>query len=126
VQRSAFGPRSTFQPELWHRMTTGPTYDARFEQVTWTPTGEAAAAATGWFAGEGRCAILEPVATHVDHRRQGYGRRVNLGVIAALARAGASGVRVQTPASNPAAVATYEACGLRHVDWSTALVRPPS
>lgn len=124
VQRSAFAPGSTFHPELWHRMTEGPTFDARFEVVTWTPDGQAAAAATGWYAGPGHCAILEPVGTHTDHRRQGYGRRANLGVMAALARAGASAIRVSTPASNTAAVAAYEACGLRHVDWSTALVRP--
>lgn len=124
VQRSAFAPGSTFQPDLWRRMTTGPTYDPRFELVTWTPDGQAAAAATGWFAGPGRCALLEPVGTHADHRRRGYGRRVGLGVMAALARAGASGVRVSTPASNAAALAAYESCGMRHVDWTTALVRP--
>ena len=126
VQRSAFAPGSTFQPELWHRMAAGPTYDRRFDQVTWTPDGEAAAAATGWFAGAGRCAILEPVGTHADHRRSGYGRRVSLGVMSSLARAGASGVRVHTPAANTAAVRAYESCGLRHVDWTTALVRPGS
>lgn len=122
VQRSAFAPGSTFHPDLWDRMATGPGYDPRFEMVTWTADGEAAAAATGWFAGTGRCAILEPVGTHAEHRRKGYGRRVNLGVMAALARAGANGVRVQTPASNTAAVATYEACGMRQVEWTTALV----
>ena len=124
VQRSAFAPGSTFTPELWQRMSTGPTYDSRFEMVTWTPDGQPAAAATGWFAGAGRCAILEPVGTHADHQRLGYGRRVNLGVMAALARAGASGVRVHTPAANTAAVKAYESCGLRHVDWTTALMRP--
>ena len=126
VQRSAFAPGSTFWPELWERMTTGPSYDARFELVTWTPEGQAAAAATGWSAGEGRCGLLEPVGTHQDHQRRGYGRRVNLGVMAALAAAGASGIRVFTPASNRAAVATYEACGLRQVEWVTALIRPAS
>jgi GNAT superfamily N-acetyltransferase len=124
VQRSAFAPGSTFQPELWHRMADGPTYDRRFDQVAWTPEGEAAAAATGWFAGVGRCAILEPVGTHAAHRQAGYGRRVSLAVMGALARAGASAVRVQTPAANAGAVKAYESCGLRHVDWTTALVRP--
>ena len=124
VQRSAFSPGSTFHPDLWQRMTTGPTYDPRFEMVTWTPDGEPAAAATGWFAGPGRCALLEPVGTHQDHQRRGYGRRVNLGVMAALAAAGASGIRVHTPASNRAAVAAYEACGLRQVEWTTAVIAP--
>ena len=123
VQRSAFAPGSTFSADLWARMASGTPYDRRFEMVCWTDDGQPAAAATGWFAGPGRCAILEPVGTHADHQRRGYGRRVNLGVMAALARAGASGVRVHTPAANPAAVATYEACGLRQVDWTTALQR---
>lgn len=124
VQRSAFSPGSTFAPDLWERMAAGPSYDPRFEMVTWTPTGEAAAAATGWFGGPGRCAIFEPVGTHRDHQRKGYGRRVNLAVMAALARAGASGIRVHTPASNTAAVAAYESCGLRQVDWTVALMAP--
>jgi ribosomal protein S18 acetylase RimI-like enzyme len=102
----------------------GPTYDARFEMVTWTHEDEPAAAATGWFAGAGRCALLEPVGTSSGHRRQGYGRRVSLAVTAALAAAGASDVRVHTPTSNVAAVGTYEACGLRVVDRTVALVAP--
>jgi ribosomal protein S18 acetylase RimI-like enzyme len=124
VQRSAFAPGSTFHPELWRRMTTGPTYDHRFEMVTWTPTGDPAAAATGWFAGQGRCAILEPVGTALEHRRRGYGRRVSMALASALARAGASGLRVHTPASNVAAVGAYEACGMRIVDRTVALVAP--
>jgi len=124
VQRSAFGARSTFRPELWKRMSEGPTYDARFDLVAWTEAGEAVAGATGWFAGPGRCAILEPVGTHADHQRQGHGRRVNLAVMAALARAGASGVRVHTPAANVAAVATYVSCGLREVARVSTLLAP--
>ncbi|MEO5709234.1 MAG: GNAT family N-acetyltransferase [Nocardioidaceae bacterium] len=123
VQRSAFSPGSTFTAALWEQMASGPTYDRRFDLVTWTPDGRPAAAATGWFAGPGRTAILEPVGTHADHRRQGYGGRVNLAVMAALARAGASAVRVHTPASNPAAVGAYESCGLRRVNRTTAVTR---
>ncbi len=110
--------------DLWQNMTTGPSYDPRFEMVAWTSGNEPAAAATGWFAGSKRCAILEPVGTHQEHQRKGHGTRVNKGVMAALARAGASAVRVHTPASNTAAVAAYASCGLRQVDWTVAL-RPP-
>jgi len=124
VQRSAFEPGSTFTAERWQQMSTGPSYNGRFDMVTWTPSGQPAAAATGWFAGPGRCAILEPVGTHQDHRRHGYGRTVNRAVMAALAAAGASGVRVHTPASNTGALATYEACGLRGVEWTTAVMAP--
>ncbi len=126
VQRSAFSPGSTFSVDRWERMAACPAYDPRFDLVTWAPDGTPAAAATGWFAGPGRCAILEPVGTHADHRRKGFGRRVNLAVMAALAKAGAGAVRVHTPAANTAAVAAYEACGLRRVDLTTDLVPPGS
>ena len=126
VQRSAFGAPSTFRPELWQRMSEGPTYDPRFELVAWTAEGTAVAAATGWFAGPGRCAILEPVGTHAEHQRQGHGGRVNRAVIAALAGAGASGVRVHTPLANTAAVAAYTSCGLREVTRTPTLTAPPS
>ena len=109
---------------FWQRMSEGPTYDPRFDLVAWTVEDEAVAAATGWFAGPGRCAILEPVGTHADHRRQGHGRRVNRAVMVALARAGASGVRVHTPAANAAAVATYVACGLSEVTRTPTLIGP--
>lgn len=124
VQRSAFAPGSTFTAELWRRMAAGPSYDPRFELLTRTSEGEPAAAATGWFAGPGNCAILEPVGSHRDHQRQGYGHRVTCAVIAALARAGAGGVRVHTPAANRAALAAYEACGLRQVEWTTDVMAP--
>jgi hypothetical protein len=42
----------------------------------------------------------------------------------ALARAGASGVRVHTPAANAAAVATYVSCGLREVARTSTLIAP--
>jgi ribosomal protein S18 acetylase RimI-like enzyme len=122
LQRAAF--TSTFTVPKWEQMTGGPSYDPRFEMVTWTPDGEPAAAATGWFAGPGRCAILEPVGTRPEHRGKGYGTRVNLAVMAALAEAGASGVRVKTPVSNAPAVAAYESCGLRQIDWTVDLTRP--
>ena len=124
VQRSAFAPGSTFTTDRWERMASSPAYDRRFDLVTWAPDGTPAAAATGWFAGPGRCAILEPVGTHADHRRQGYGRRVTVAVMAALAAAGASGVRVHTPMDNGAAVSAYERSGLRRVEVTTALMPP--
>lgn len=124
VQRSAFAPGSTFTPERWRTMAASPAYDRCFDQVSWAADGTPAAAATGWSAGPGRCAILEPVGTHADHVRKGFGRRVVLSVLAALARSGAEGVRVHTPADNTGAVAAYEACGFRRVEVTTALVRP--
>jgi GNAT superfamily N-acetyltransferase len=122
VQRAAF-ERSTFTVARWHQMAAGPTYDPRLEWLRRTVDGEPAAGATGWSAGPGKCGLLEPVGTHPRHRGAGHGVAVSMAAIAALARLGASGVTVITPADNTAAVRTYEACGLRPVEYSFDMVR---
>lgn len=123
VQRAAFAG-STFTVERWHRMAAGPGFDPAHEYLRRSPDGIAVAAATGWSAGAGKCAILEPVGAHPEHSGAGHGKAVSLAVIAALARGGASGVTVHTPAANAAAVRTYEACGLRRVEVTRAMMRP--
>ncbi len=79
--------------------------------------------ATAWWAGPGATAILEPVATHRDHRGRGWGVR---GVTASCRRLrdlGASGVTVCTPVDFVGAVATYRAAGLHPVEQLCSLVR---
>jgi GNAT superfamily N-acetyltransferase len=123
VQRSAFAG-STFTVERWRSMAGGPAYNARYELLRRNHDGAPVAAATGWFGGTGKCAILEPVGTHADHRGAGHGKAISLAVIAALASDGASGVTVWTPASNSAAIRTYESCGLGRIEVAHAMLRP--
>lgn len=123
VQRAAFAG-STFTVQRWHQMAAGPGFDPAYEYLRRSAAGAPVAAATGWSAGPGKCGILEPVGTHPDHAGVGHGKAVSMAAIAALARGGASGVTVHTPASNEAAVRTYESCGLRQVEITRALMRP--
>lgn len=123
VQTRAFA-RSTFTTARWRQMAAGPGFDPAFEYLRRDLDGAPVAAATGWSAGPGKVAILEPVGTDREHTGHGHGRAVSSAVIAALARAGASGVSVCTPASNAAALRTYERCGLRPVELLHALHRP--
>lgn len=120
VQRSAF-KNSTFTIERRQAMKRSPAGELAVDFLVRTPAGEPAAAATGWFAGAGRCGLLEPVGTHTDHRGHGYGRDVVRGVCAALAERGASAVAVVTPLSNVAAVALYRSAGFtllrENHDW---------
>ena len=120
VQRSAFAA-STFTVERWRTMKWSPAGGLALEALVRTPAGEPAAAATGWFAGVGRCGLLEPVGTQPDHRGHGYGRDAVLGACAALADRGASAVAVVTPSTNDAAVALYRSAGFTVVrenrDW---------
>lgn len=121
VQRAAFA-RSTFTVERWHTMKRSPAGGLAVEALVRTPAGEPAAAATGWFAGVGRCGLLEPVGTHPDHRGRGYGRDAVLGACAALAQRGASAVAVVTRSKNDGAVALYRSAGFtilrENRDWA--------
>lgn len=85
-----------------------------------------AAIAGAWWAGEGATAILEPVATHRDHRGRGWGVRVVTALITRLRDLGASGVTVCTPLSYVGAIATYRAAGMHEVEHFRSLVRQPT
>lgn len=121
VEHSAFG--SAVDIDRWARMHGRPGFDAGLDLVARTQDGKVAAGATAWSAGRGRPGLLEPVATHADHQRQGYGRRVVEGACAALAARGASGVSVHTPAFNTGAIAAYRAAGFAIIGWTAPLTR---
>ena len=120
VQRSAF-ENSTFTEARWAQMTGSTAYDPRLDLLARDEAGIPVAALTAWTAGEGRCALVEPMATAAGHTRQGHGRRLLQGAAAALARAGASGVAVWTPASNEAAVAAYRSAGFSAIGVAAAM-----
>ncbi|MFJ5047641.1 GNAT family N-acetyltransferase [Streptomyces sp. NPDC088719] len=121
VHRAAFAG-STFSVDHWRRMKESPAGHLAVDTLVRTPSGDPAAAATGWFGGTGRCGLLEPVGTDPDHRGHGYGRDAVRGACAALADRGASAVAVLTPASNEAAAALYRSAGFTVVrenhDWT--------
>ncbi|MFJ9109353.1 GNAT family N-acetyltransferase [Streptomyces sp. NPDC102283] len=121
VHRAAFAG-STFSVDHWRRMKESPAGHLAVETLVRTPSGDPAAAATGWFGGAGRCGLLEPVGTDPEHRGRGYGRDAVRGACAALADRGASTVAVLTPASNEAAAALYRSAGFTLVrenhDWT--------
>ncbi|MGW6390474.1 GNAT family N-acetyltransferase [Streptomyces sp. NPDC055103] len=114
VIRAAFeGAR--FTDEGWHAMASGsPFADAR-SLLAYDDRGDAVAAVTVWSAGPGRPGLLEPMGVHRDHRRRGHGESITLAAAAALREMGASAALVCTPASNAAAVATYESGGFRRL-----------
>ncbi len=114
VQRNGF-ERSTYDEPSWHRMAAGPGFRADLDLVVMHGE-EPAAAATGWLSVPDGPAVLEPLATHPDHRGRGFGRAAVGAVVDACLAAGASGVSVATPCSNVAGVATYVAAGFKPVE----------
>jgi predicted N-acetyltransferase YhbS len=121
VQRAGF-EGSTFTTDAWARMAGGPGYRRELDLVLHAD-GQAVAVGTAWSAGPGASAILEPVATHHDHRGRGFGVRVVTALVSRLRDLGASGVSVCTPVEYVGAVATYRAAGLHAVEQYAALVR---
>ena len=125
VQRAGF-ENSTFTEDAWHRMAAGPGYRRELDLVVFEPGGAAVAVATAWWVGAGATAILEPVATHRDHRGQGWGLRAVTAAVSRLRELGASGVSACTPVSYVGAAATYRAAGLRTIEQLPSLVRQPT
>jgi GNAT superfamily N-acetyltransferase len=120
VQGNGF-ERSTFDEPSWHRMVAGPGFRPDLDLVVMDGD-RPAAAATGWLSVGGGPAILEPLATHPDHRGRGFGRSAAAAIVDACLAAGASGVSVATPVSNEAGVATYLAAGFRAVETLQGLM----
>lgn len=120
VQRRGFR-HSTFTEGKWHRMAAGPGYRPELDLLVRGPDGSPAAAATAWLGAEGGTAILEPVATHPDHRRGGHARHVVLACARAAHALGATDLCVATPASNDAAVTAYTRTGFTVVERFTAM-----
>lgn len=114
VQRNGFD-NSVFDEPSWQRMAAGPGFRADLDLVV-LADGVPAAGATGWLSVPGGPAVLEPLATHRDHRGHGWGRAAVGAVVDACLSAGASGVSVATPVRNVAGVATYVSAGFRPVE----------
>lgn len=122
VQRSAF-EGSTFTHERWQHMAAGPAFRPELDLLAVDESGRGVSALTAWLPGVNMCGMIEPMGTRPDCRREGHGRRVLMASFAALRRLGATGVRVCTPHSNDAAVATYRAVGFRVITLETTLIQ---
>ena len=122
VQKAAFS-NSTFTVDKWHNMAEGPSFRREFDMLARDAAENPVAAVTVWLPGAGKCGLIEPMGTHSGYRRQGHGQRVILAACTALARAGASGVSVVPPGSNPAAVEVYRSAGFRRIGLISGMIK---
>jgi ribosomal protein S18 acetylase RimI-like enzyme len=104
---------STLAPcdEWWRVLSTDPEFDPRLVLIVETPIGTLAAAAVAWNTG-----FVKDLAVAPDHRRLGLASALLGHVFQIFHSRGAHAVDLKVPAHNHAAIALYEAMGLRWVE----------
>lgn len=109
VHNAAFSPNWT--PEMYRRVMESPGYDPARELVVQAPDGTFAAFTIIWFDALNRTGLFEPVGTHKDYRRRGFGRALLQYGMQQMAAAGMTVATVATFGSNDAARGLYQSVG---------------
>ena len=111
VHNAAFGAGWT--PELYRKVMESPGYAPERELVIQAPDGTFAAFTVTWTDQLNRTGLFEPVGTHKDYRRRGFGRAIILYGLQQMAAAGMKYATVAHFGRNEAARGLYQACGFR-------------
>ena len=109
VHNAAFSPNWT--PELYRYVMESPGYEPVRELVIQAPDGTFVAFSIIWFDHFNRIGLFEPVGTHKDHRRRGFGRIIMMYGLQKMAAAGMEYATVAHFGDNEAARRLYQACG---------------
>jgi ribosomal protein S18 acetylase RimI-like enzyme len=129
VTHAAFGVARPFDPyvEQYAAFMDSPAYPDGWDLVAWTDAGQAAACAIAWPDPFSEVGNFEPVATHPDHRRHGYGTAVLRDGCRRLRSAGMRRAIVRTPVTNHAALAMYRSAGFAdsYVERAFRRAAPP-
>ena len=111
VHGGSFG--SSWTPELYRQVMESPGYAPERELVIQTPEGNYAAFTVIWYDHLNRTGLFEPVGTHKDYHRQGFGRAIVLYGLQQMAAAGMKFATVAHFGQNEAARRLYQGCGFR-------------
>jgi mycothiol synthase len=111
VHKASFGVDWT--PELYRQVMESPGYAPERELVIQAPDGTFAAFTVTWHDHLNRTGLFEPVGTHKDHRRRGFGRAIVMYGMQQMAAAGMEFATVAHLGHNEAARGLYQACGFR-------------
>jgi GNAT superfamily N-acetyltransferase len=115
VHKASFGVAWT--PELYRQVMESPGYAPDRELVIQSPDGALVAFTVIWFDHLNRTGLFEPVGTHKDHRRHGFGRGIMMYGMRQMAAAGMEFATVAHFGHNEAARGLYQACGFK--PWHT-------
>ncbi len=125
AHRSAFEP-SRLRDDVYAFVRSTPAYRADLDCVVEAPDGSIAAYTLAWFDDVNGVGELEPVGTHVDHRRLGLARAVGLFALARLRELGATTALVGCRGDDayPIPRRLYESMGFREISRHIAFRRP--
>jgi GNAT superfamily N-acetyltransferase len=105
--------RVNWTPELYRKVIESPGYAPEWELVIQAPDGTFAAFTVTWYDHLNRTGLFEPVGTHKDHRRRGFGRAIIMYGMQQMAAAGMKFATVAHFGHNEAARGLYQACGFK-------------
>jgi len=112
VHNAAFNP-TNWTPELYLKVMESPGYAPERELAIQAPDGTFVAFAVTWYDHLNRTGLFEPVGTHKDFRRRGFGRAIILYGMQQMAAAGMKIASVAHFGQNEAARGLYQACGFQ-------------
>ena len=111
VHNASFG--SNWTPALYQKVMESPGYAPERELVICGPDGVYVAFTIIWFDHLNRTGSFEPVGTHKDYRRRGFGRALMVYGMQQMAAAGMVFATVAHFGENEAARGLYQVCGFK-------------
>jgi mycothiol synthase len=111
IHNASFG--SSWTPETYRQVMQSPGYDPQRELVIQAPDRTFAAFTVTWYDHLNATGLFEPVGTHEDYRRRGFGRAL---LIYGMQQMAAAGMKLATVANfeeNEASRGLYRACGFK-------------
>lgn len=111
VHRGAFG--ASWTAESYGRFMESSAYASERELVIEAPDGTFVAFTIIWYDHLNRMGLFEPVGTHRDYQRRGFGRALMMYAMRQMADAGMAFASVAHFGDNEAAKGLYWACGFR-------------
>jgi ribosomal protein S18 acetylase RimI-like enzyme len=111
IHNASFSPKWT--PETYRKVMESPGYAPERELVVQGPDGGFVAFTVTWHDHLNRMGLFEPVGTHKDYRRRGFGRALMLYGLQQMAAAGMRYASVAHFGDNDAARGLYHDCGFR-------------
>ena len=104
---------SGWTPEVYRQVMESPGYEPERELVIQAPDGTFVAFAVIWYDHLNDTGLFEPVGTHKDYRRRGFGQAIVLYGMQQMAAAGMKFATVAHFGQNEAARGLYQACGFK-------------